>query len=82
LDKIVQSIRSKGWSDSVIRVMKNPIDENRYLCIDGMHRVSAMTLLKNQDNAYANKKINAMVYPVFSEFDQCILADSNKNLLI
>ena len=75
-------IPQNGWKESIVRLMKNPASENEYLCIDGMHRIEAMKRMKVQDPKYSNFKINGMIYPHFSEYQQCMLADSNLFCLI
>ena len=77
LDKMIQMIKKNGWLHSLIRVVRNPQNPERYLCIDGMHRVTAMQQIRKEDQSFMDVKLETLVYPAMSEFDQCILADSN-----
>jgi hypothetical protein len=77
LDKMVSMIKKNGWLHSVIRVIANPQYPGRYSCIDGMHRVTAMQQIRKEDQMFIDVKMQAVVYPEMSDFDQCILADSN-----
>lgn len=75
LDLMVKMILEKGWKDSTIRLMPKPGQAGKYICLDGMHRVTAMQKLTRTESKYKNFKFYAVVYPEIGEFDQCIMAD-------
>jgi hypothetical protein len=77
LERMISAITTNGWMQSTIRVIKDPLNPERFLCIDGMHRVSAMKQIKLVDKRFEDIKMESMVYPQMPEFTQCILADSN-----
>jgi hypothetical protein len=74
---MVFEIKTKGWLQSTIRVIKDPKNAERFLCIDGMHRVTAMQQLKKEDIRFKDTSLEILVYPEMNEFMQCALADSN-----
>lgn len=77
LNEMKKSIAKNGWLGSTVRVIVNPANSSRYLCIDGMHRISAMKELRAEHDKFKKVEMRIEVYPPMNEYTQCILADSN-----